>query len=418
MTVNSSYHINNKRLTNRIHTLSRIGKIQETGVRRLAHSPEDVEGMELVKSWMEDAGLEARIDHFGNLIGRWEGTDPKAPVLLLGSHIDSQPYGGRFDGPIGVLGALESVQTLMEDGMTPSYPVEVIAFADEEGARFNKGLFGSRGILGEVTEEELERTDENGISRREALLRMNCDPSQFSSSVYPPGSIRAYLEMHIEQGPVLEEKNEPIGIVTGISGPLWLTATFTGFAGHAGSVPMHLRKDALLGASEAVTALHTIVSEHSPAPTVGTVGNMTIFPNSRNIIPETVSFTIDLRDIDLNRRNACEKKLMEELQAICRRRGLELDLQEDTRSDPRYCADWIMDYMKEEASDMGAASIPHLMSGPFHDALPLSQVCDYGMIFVRSENGISHNPAEFSTDEDIAAGTELYYRTLKRMLQT
>lgn len=418
MTVGSSYHINDKRLTNRIHALSQIGKIQGTGVRRLAHSPEDAEGIEQVKAWMEEAGLKARVDHFGNLIGRWEGKDPQAPVLMLGSHIDSQPYGGRFDGPIGVLGALESVQTLIEEGVTPPWPVDVTAFADEEGARFNKGLFGSRGILGEVTEEELERTDENGISRREALLSMNCDPSQFSSSVYPQGSIRAYLEMHIEQGPVLEEKNEPIGIVTGISGPLWLTATFKGFAGHAGSVPMHLRKDALLGASEAVAALHAIVSEHSPAPTVGTVGNMTIFPNSRNIIPETVSFTIDLRDIDLERRNACEQKLMDELHAICNRRGLELELEEDTRSDPRYCADWIMDYMTEEASSMGADSIPHLMSGPFHDALPLSQVCDYGMIFVRSEKGISHNPAEFSTDEDIAAGTELYYRTVKRMLQT
>lgn len=218
--------INQERLKQRIEALARIGKIGETGVCRLALSPEDRAGVELVKSWMEEAGLSARIDQFGNLIGRLEGQNPAAPVLMIGSHIDSQPYGGRFDGTIGVLGGLEAVQTLKEQGMRPEQAIEVVAFCDEEGCRFQKGLFGSRGILGKLEEGELGRTDKNGVSRRQALQEFGCDPERLQESVYPEGSIGAFLELHIEQGPILDQLEEPVGIVSGISGPLWWTVEF------------------------------------------------------------------------------------------------------------------------------------------------------------------------------------------------
>ncbi|CAM3386644.1 M20 family metallo-hydrolase [Marinicrinis lubricantis] len=407
-------HINAERLQQRIEQLSQIGKIGTTGVCRLAHSKEDRQAVELVKGWFEEAGMTARIDAFGNLIGRLEGKHPDAPILMLGSHIDSQPYGGRFDGVIGVLGALEVVQSFTERQFVPDMPVEVVAFADEEGSRFNKGLFGVRGILGKLEEDELERKDKNGMTRREALLEFGCDPDDFAASEYPEGSIGSYLEMHIEQGPVLEDQGQPIGIVTGISGPIWLTVEFKGYAGHAGSVPMHMRKDALVGAAKVISGLNELAVREKGAPTVSTVGQLSLFPDSRNIIPERVVFTVDLRDIDLDRRNRLEMELYALIDQAAKEHGLSYTITEDTKSDPRYCAEWIKQMMREEASEMGMA-VPELMSGPFHDALTMSYVCDYGMIFVRCKEGISHNPEEFAAAEDIALGTELLYRTAYRM---
>lgn len=408
--------INKERLEEKITELSKIGKIGETGVCRLTLSKEDRQAVETVKGWMEEAGLTARIDHFGNLIGRMEGENPNAPILMLGSHIDSQPYGGRFDGTIGVLGALEVIQTMKENHIVPNRPIEVVAFSDEEGCRFNKGLFGVRGILGKLEEDELERQDKDGVTRREALIEFGCDPSKFKESEYPKGSIGSFLEMHIEQGPVLENMNKPVGIVTGISGPLWLTVELEGFAGHAGSVPMPMRKDALVGAAKIIIALNEIASQEPGAPTVGTVGSLRVFPDSRNIIPEKVSFTVDLRDIDLNRRHKLEVQLHAKIKEITEEHGLRCKITEDTNSEPRYCAERIKDIMRNEMQSIGLKPM-ELMSGPFHDSLAMSYECEYGMIFVRCKDGISHNPKEYSTFEDISLGTELLYRTTVRMAQ-
>lgn len=407
--------INAERLGQHIHDLAQIGKIGETGVCRLALSKEDRAGVELVKSWMEEAGMEAYIDPFANLIGVWRGSNPQAPVLMLGSHVDSQPYGGRFDGAIGVLGAIEAVQTMVEEGVTPACNIEVVAFCDEEGSRFNKGLFGVRGMTGKLEENELERKDKNGITRREALLEFGCDPADFEGYAFQEGRIAAFLELHIEQGPVLESQNEPIGIVSGISGPLWLTVEMTGFAGHAGSVPMSMRHDALLGSAKIIVALGELVRREPGAPTVGTVGSLSVFPDSRNIIPEKVSFTIDLRDIDICRRNALEAELLSVIENVASEHGLTYTIREDTNSEPRYCANWIKDTLHKEAGLMGMKP-PELMSGPFHDSLAMSYVCDYGMIFVRCLEGISHNPKEYASPEDITLGTELLYRTARRIV--
>ncbi|XEC95164.1 M20 family metallo-hydrolase [Paenibacillus tarimensis] len=402
------------RIGERIERLAGIGKISETGVCRLTLSEEDREAVEIVKGWMELAGMKARIDAFGNLIGRMEGLDPEAPAVMIGSHIDTQPYAGRFDGVVGVLGAIEVVQTMKDLGIAPAVPIEVAAFSDEEGCRFNKGLFGVRGILGRLEEGELDRTDKQGVSRREALAAFGGDPDKFAESEYKPGQVSAFLELHIEQGPVLESLDAPVGIVTGISGPLWWTVDLFGFAGHAGSVPMPLRKDALAGAAKIISGLQMLASGEPGAPTVGTVGSLKVFPDSRNIIPEHVQFTVDLRDIDLERRNRLERKLREIIDQAAKDNGLRVEIREDTNSEPRYCAPRIMDTMREAAADM-RLSVPELMSGPFHDALAMSYYCDYGMIFVRCKDGISHNPKEYAAPDDIALGTELLYRTALKL---
>jgi allantoate deiminase len=409
-------NINAKRLSQHFAEMSLIGKIGETGTCRPAHSPEEKQAFELAASWMRAASMQTHIDNFGNLIGRLEGSEPKLPVLMLGSHLDSQPYGGRFDGVAGVLCAIEAVTTLTENGIKPERSIEIVSFADEEGWRFKKGLFGSKGILGKLEDGDLQRADKDGITREQALISFGCDPTKLKESEYAANSIYCFLELHIEQGPILDWGNKPIGVVTGIAGPLWLTVKLKGMAGHTGSVPMHLRKDALLGAAKIIVGLNEIVTQIPGAPTVGTVATIDVFPASRNIIAEEVSFTLDLRDIDLERRNRYEKQVRDLISATAEKHQLTYEISVDTISEPRYCADWIKDIIRGECQTLGVDA-PELMSGPFHDALALSYACDYGMIFIRCKDGISHNPLEYSSDEDLALGTEILYGTVLKVLQ-
>lgn len=409
-------NINTTRLQQHFEAMSLIGKIGETGTCRPAHTALEKQGFTLAAAWMKEAGMQTHIDNFGNLIGRLEGKNKSLPVLMMGSHLDSQPYGGRFDGVAGVLCAIEAVMALSENKITPARSIEVISFADEEGWRFNKGLFGSRGILGKLEEGELQRKDQDGITREKALLDFGCDPSQFKKDEYKPGSIFCFLELHIEQGPVLDTGHKPIGIVTGISGPLWLTVKLRGMAGHAGSVPMVMRKDAMVGAAEIIIALNEIATQIPGAPTVGTVGTLQVFPASRNIIPEEVTFTVDLRDIDLDRRHRYEKQLMDKIEAVTKKHQLTYTISEDTNNEPRYCAEWIKDIIRTECKRL-ALDASELMSGPFHDAMALSYACDYGMIFVRCKDGISHNPLEYASYEDLALGAEVLYGAILQILE-
>ncbi len=408
--------INGTRLKAHFEQMSEIGKIGETGTCRPAMSNVEKEAFSLASSWMKEAGMATHIDNFGNLIGRLEGSTPGLPVLMMGSHLDSQPYGGRFDGVAGVLCAIETAMSLKENNIQPQRAIEIISFADEEGWRFNKGLFGSRGILGKLEEGELQRTDKDGITREKALIDFGCDPTKFSKSAYKPGSIFCFLELHIEQGPVLDIGHKPIGIVSGISGPLWLTVTLKGMAGHTGSVPMHLRQDALLGAAEIIVALNNIATQAPGAPTVGTVATISVFPASRNIIAEEVTFTVDLRDIEIARRNTYENQLLETIAATAKKHRLTVKITEDTKSDPRYCAGWIKDIIRKECEALKLEA-PELMSGPFHDAMALSYACDYGMIFIRCKDGISHNPLEYASYDDLALGTEVLYGTVLKILE-
>ena len=408
-------NINATRLQSHFEAMSKIGKIGETGTCRPAHTELEKQGFNIAASWMQEAGMKTHIDNFGNLIGRLEGKNPILPCLMMGSHLDSQPYGGRFDGVAGVLCAIEVVATLTENNIQPERSIEVISFADEEGWRFNKGLFGSRGILGKLEEGELQRADKDGITREQALKDFGCDITKFKDSEYEPESIFCFLELHIEQGPVLDLAHKPIGVVSGISGPLWWTVKLKGMAGHTGSVPMPIRKDALIGAAEIIVAVNEIATQIPGAPTVGTVGTIQVFPASRNIIPEEVIFTVDLRDIDLARRNRYEKQLRDRIDSITKKHQLTYEIAEDTKSDPRYCADWIKEIIHKQCEELNLEA-PELMSGPFHDALALSYTCDYGMIFVRCKDGISHNPLEYASDEDLALGANVMLGTVVQIL--
>lgn len=408
--------INSRRLQQNFEAMSEIGKIGETGTNRPAHSPAEKQAFTLAASWMHEAGMTTRIDNFGNLIGTLRGKNPFLPVLMLGSHLDSQPYGGRFDGVAGVLCAIEAVKTLVENKAEHERTIEIVSFSDEEGWRFNKGLYGSKGITGRLEPEDIERKDKDGISRRQALIDFGCDPSKSKEDEYKPGSIFCFLELHIEQGPVLDINKKPIAVVSGISGPVWWTVKLKGMAGHTGSVPMPLRKDALLGAAEIITAVNEIATQAPDEPTVGSVATINVFPASRNIIAEEVMFTVDLRDIDVDRRNRYEQQLRERIDAIAKKRSLEYSITEDFKSEPRYCADWIKEIIHQQCRQLNLDA-PEIMSGPFHDAMALSHVCDYGMIFVRCKDGISHNPLEYSSPEDLALGAEVLYGAMLEILK-
>lgn len=409
--------VNSTRLFNRILELGEIGRGYGGGVTRRALSTEDKKGHELVVGWMKECGMKVRYDHFGNLIGRKDGIDPYLSPVVIGSHIDSVKNGGRFDGVIGVLGGIEIAQVLKEEGAVHERPLEVIAFCEEEGSRFNDGLFGSRGMIGKITQEDLQRTDEKNVSRFEALAQFSdeIDPQKIEESILKTGEIYAFLEMHIEQGPYLEEENFPVGVVTHIAGPHWMTFTLTGEAGHAGTVPMHLRKDPVPAVAEIILFIDQLCKELANKETVGTVGIVETKPGGSNIIPAEVKFSLDLRDIDLERREALYQKIIAKIEDVCSKRKVHWQVQDGMRVPPVPCAPKMVEQLAASVNALGQTP-KKMISGAGHDAMLLAEITEIGMLFVRCKKGISHQPEEWADKDDIGLGTDVLLETVRVFL--
>lgn len=322
MPASSATQIDADRLWYRLSELAEIGKSEGGGVTRLSFTKEERAAKELVASYMREAGLRVREDAAGNLIGRREARVEEAPAVLAGSHVDSVRNGGDFDGPLGVLGAVEALQTMDERGVQTQRPVEVVAFTDEEGARFSFGMIGSRATAGALTPEHLANEDENGVSVAEAMRASGLDPEHIGEATRVRGSVYAYVELHIEQGRILESRDLPVGVVTGIAGPAWLKFTLTGEAAHAGTTPMNLRRDALAAAAAVMGRIEREAARTGTS--VGTAGQLDLSPGGINIIPGHVSFSLDLRDIDEDVRNDVEARIMHEAALLCEKRGVEL----------------------------------------------------------------------------------------------
>jgi allantoate deiminase len=378
-------------------------------VTRLSFTAEERAAKDLVASFMEDAGLLVREDATGNLFGRREGKDPDAPAVLVGSHVDSVVGGGNFDGPLGVLAGIEVAQTMEERGVETVRPVEVVAFTDEEGARFSFGMIGSRALAGHLSPGDLEHQDGDGLSVAQAMRDYGLDPEHVEDARRGQDSLAAYLELHIEQGRVLEAEDLPAGIVTGIAGPVWLRFSLRGESGHAGATPMDRRHDALVAAAEIVGAVDEEASFTSSA--VGTVGQIEAKPGGINIIPGRVDFSVDLRDIEVAVRDGVEGRIRERAEEVCARRGVELEIEELQRLDPAPCSEEVRTVISEACEEVGIR--PHsLPSGAGHDGMHLASLCPMGMIFVRSKDGVSHNPEERSSKEDCEAGCNVLYRSV------
>jgi allantoate deiminase len=401
--------INENRLWDRLMQLSQIGKQEDGGITRLSFSHEERQVKDKVISFMREAGLSIREDEAGNLIGRREGTQMDAPVVLIGSHLDSVPNGGNFDGPLGVLAGIEILQTMNEEEIVTVNPIEVIAFTDEEGTRFGFGMIGSRAIAGTLTLEHIEASDKNGISIFQAMKDAGLNPRNFSKAAREKGTIKAYIELHIEQGKVLENENIPVGVVTGIAGPLWTKWTLLGEAGHAGSTPMNIRKDPLVAAGKIFEVIENEVLKYQNA--VGTVGKIYVKPGGVNVIPGVVEFTLDLRDIDEIIRNEIENNIRSKATQICNSRGIELSIETLQRVAPAPCSTEIQEIIRNSCEKIGIDTIS-LPSGAGHDGMQLVHSCPIGMIFVRSRDGISHNPNEWSSNEDCTKGTQVLYETV------
>src|ERR687893_1706080 len=402
--------IDGERLWRRLSDLGEIGKQEGGGITRLSFTDEERAAKDRVASYMEEAGLAVHEDAVGNLFGRREGRNAEAPAVLIGSHVDSVYSGGNFDGPLGVLAGIEVLQTMEEQGIETEHPIEVVAFADEEGARFSLGMIGSRALAGKLGAGDLENyEDGDGVSVAEAMRVYGLDPEKVGDAARPEGSIKAYVELHIEQGRVLEREDLPAGVVTGIAGAVWLRFILDGETGHAGATPMNLRRDSLAAAAEIIGLVEAEAA--GTGTTVGTVGQLDLEPGGINIIPGKVRFSLDLRDIDEKVRDRVEGRIMEGAEEICRRRGVELEVDTLQRLAPAPCSELVRGAAERACERLGIR--PHaLPSGAGHDGMQLTDLCPMGMIFVRSKNGVSHNPDEWSSQEDCATGANVLYHTV------
>ncbi len=402
--------IDGERLWRRISDVGEIGKEDGGGVTRLSFTDEERTAKDRVASYMEEAGLSVYEDAVGNLFGRREGRNAEAPVVLIGSHVDSVYNGGKFDGPLGVLAGIEVLHAMEDRGLETDHPVEVVAFTDEEGVRFSFGMIGSRALAGKLAPEDLRNyEDGGGVSIASAMRAYGLDPERLEEAARPEGSLKAYVELHIEQGEVLENENLSAGIVTGIAGPLWLRFILEGEAGHAGATPMNLRRDALAAAAE-IIGLIEAAAAHTPT-TVGTVGQLDLEPGGINIIPGRVRFSLDLRDIDEGVRDRVEGHILEGAEEACRRRGVGLEVETLQRLPPAPCSELVKGAVERACERLGIRPYA-LPSGAGHDGMQLTDLCPMGMIFVRSRRGISHNPDEWSSMEDCAVGADVLYWTV------
>jgi hydantoinase/carbamoylase family amidase len=371
------------------------------GITREVFTPTYERAVEFVSGLMRDVGLEVRRDAFGNLYGRLEGTDPSLPAVRTGSHVDTTLNAGRYDGVVGVLGAIEAVGSLRDRGLRRA--VEIVAFAGEE-PRFASGCIGSRAVMGELSRADLDRlVDRDGVSLAQALAGAGFDPDAIDTALWDPASVHAFVELHIEQGIVLESSGEGIGVVTAIAAPHDLRITLRGAADHAGATPMALRRDALAGAAEAMVELEKLAIGSPSGTTVGTVGVMRVRPGAINVVPGEVEFDVDVRDSDAQARQVVVDGLLAAVGVLATRRGLTAVVDEVVRDEPGTCAPFVL-----EAADAACASLGitgrRMISGAYHDALILSRRIPVGMLFVPSAGGISHHPDEYTGPEDIERG--------------
>jgi N-carbamoyl-L-amino-acid hydrolase len=411
--------VDGARLWQRLEALGEIGAVLgpngERGCARLALTDLDRDGRDLVVSWMVDLGMHVEIDAIGNVVATRAGTDPNAASVMVGSHIDTVRTGGRFDGNLGVLAGLEIVETLAQHDVATKRPIQVAFFTDEEGARFAPDMLGSLVYVGGLpVEEALDvLAADDGARLGDELSRIGyAGPTPVPAAGFP----HAYAELHIEQGPVLEDEGVTIGVVTGVQGISWTEVTVTGQSAHAGTTPMVLRHDAMAVAARIIHEVRRIAG-YLGAPQVATVGMLDITPNLVNVVPSKVVFSIDLRNTDETRLKDAEAQVFAACGAFASDEGCEISMRTLARFEPVEFDDTMIDLVEATAQRLGH-STRRMPSGAGHDAQMLARVCSTSMVFVPSVNGLSHNIAEYTTPADIEAGANVLLQVvLDRAMQ-
>ncbi len=398
----ASLRVNGERVNRWIEELSRFGRTP-TGTSRLAYSDADLEGRAWVMGLMREAGLEVRVDAAGNILGRRAPSSPaprSSTPILFGSHLDSVPDGGNYDGDVGSLGAIEVARTLQEQRVATRHPLEVVIFQNEEG-----GLIGSRAMIGALTAVELDLTARSGFTIREGIRRLGGDPARLGDARRGRGEVACYLELHIEQGASLDETGVKIGVVSGIVGIRWYEVTFEGFGNHAGTTPMNRRQDALLAAAQLVLAVNRIVTSR-PGRQVGTVGRIAALPGAPNVIPGRVVMSVEVRDLAPEVIEALSREILAEARAIAERTGTRVSHRVINENIPAPTDPRVRRVIARAAQTLGLSQ-REMPSGAGHDAQDLAHIAPVGMIFVPSVGGISHSPRELTRPEDVTNGANV-----------
>jgi allantoate deiminase len=381
------------------------------GITRVYGTPAHSSASGTVSGWMKAAGMTVRRDAVGNAIGRYEGRDPDAAPLLLGSHLDTVRDAGRWDGVLGVLTAIAVVERLNTEGARPAMPIEVVAFADEEGTRFGTGFLGSSVLAGRLEEAELERLDAEGVTLRGAIREYGGDPEGLAAAARAPGSLAGYAEVHIEQGPVLDERGAPLGIVSAISGQTRAKLRFSGTAGHAGTVPMELRHDALGAAADVVLAAEALARK--TAGLVATVGRLDVQPGAPNVIPGGAELSLDVRHPEDAERAAAVARLRERAAEAAAGRGVDLEWDGVLDQPAVRCDSALSERMAGAAAAAVGAEPPRLPSGAGHDAAVVATIAPVTTLFVRCAGGVSHHPDESVAEADVALAVDALARFVK-----
>ena len=384
------------------------------GINRLAFTDADWAGRQYIIDRMTDAGLSVEIDDFGNVIGYKIGKKPDLPAVMVGSHTDSVPNGGNYDGVVGVLSAIEVIRSMIDDGYEHDHTIAVVSFMCEESGRFGNATLGSKAMRGELTLQDLHHlVDKQGISLYEALKGRNLNPDGIETMAYKR-PVKSFTEIHIEQGKVLEHEQKTIGIVTGIAAPERFYVTIRGNADHSGATPMNLRHDALCGASKIILGIEEIASMQEEPPVVGTVGVVEVTPGAMNVIPGAVKLGVDIRSISKVARNSVVTLVKEFIDITAEKRGLSYTIETIAQDHPVEMHPAMIREIEEAVKSVGVEYMT-IPSGAGHDAMHWAEVVPTGMIFIPCRDGISHNPAEFAEMDDIVTGAAVLDKVLRKL---
>jgi hydantoinase/carbamoylase family amidase len=410
--------VNKRRLMRDLNAIGRIGIGDHGAVTRLVFSIKELRSRQLLIHLMQQAGLKIQIDTIGNIFGRFEGSDPKAPAVLAGSHLDTVIHGGKYDGPVGVIGALEAVRTIGENKIPVRAPLEVVCFVGEESSRFGFSTLGSSLIAGEVQPKDLTNAvDAQGTKLADVLSSLGITSKQLPALKRDPKSLKAYLELHIEQGPILEAKGKRIGLVTSIAAPSRFKVIFKGQADHSGTTPMDMRKDALVASAHLIDYIEKICCKYSSMEkgrVVGTVGAMKIEPGVINAVPGRTELSVDIRSTSAQVKDRVARTVKDQARKIAQQRGIGVDILSIREENP-VPLDRRLLQLTREVCDQNGIDYEIMPSGAGHDAMQMAKITPAGMIFVPSKRGISHNPLEWTDPGDIALGAQLLMETMIRV---
>jgi ureidoglycolate amidohydrolase len=403
--------IDRDRLLSEINSLASFSDTEAPAVTRIVFTPTDLKARAWMKARCEEAGLTVRHDAVGNTFARWNGSEPGTPVVGTGSHIDAIPNAGKYDGVVGVLGALEAIRTLRESGFRPRYSIELVIFTSEEPTRFGIGCLGSRLLSGTLTVDAAKKLTDSDGGTLDEIRHQGGFTGELEDVKLPKGYYKAFVELHIEQGPRLEREQIPLGIVTKIAAPASLRLAIEGSGGHAGGVLMPERRDALCAAAEIILAVESAARGSGAIDTVATVGICEVFPGAVNSIPSRVRLSVDMRDTDLQRRDGVMRALDATCSIVSAERKVSIQSELVNADAPADCAPAIIEALSQSCRQHGISFLP-MVSRAYHDSLFISRIAPVAMLFIPCRNGYSHRPDEYAHPDDIVRGTLIVAETL------